>query len=70
MRIGVLGTGRIGLMHARNLPQTTGVDEVSSWAVSRSSDRLTHPPRDRLGAIRIAQAAAESIWTTSTIELD
>jgi myo-inositol 2-dehydrogenase/D-chiro-inositol 1-dehydrogenase len=28
MRIGVLGTGRIGLMHARNLAQTTGVDEV------------------------------------------
>ena len=27
MRIGVLGTGRIGLMHARNLAQTTGVDE-------------------------------------------
>ena len=23
MRIGVLGTGRIGLMHARNLAQTT-----------------------------------------------
>jgi len=28
MRIGVVGTGRIGLMHARNLAQTTGVDEV------------------------------------------
>jgi myo-inositol 2-dehydrogenase / D-chiro-inositol 1-dehydrogenase len=28
MRIGVLGTGRIGLMHARNFAQTTGVDEV------------------------------------------
>lgn len=28
MRIGVLGTGRIGLMHARNLAQATGVDEV------------------------------------------
>lgn len=28
MRIGVLGTGRIGLMHARNLAQTAGVDEV------------------------------------------
>ena len=28
MRIGVLGTGRIGLMHARNLAQTDGVDEV------------------------------------------
>ena len=28
MRIGVLGTGRIGLMHARNLAQTSGVDEV------------------------------------------
>ena len=28
MRVGVLGTGRIGLMHARNLAQTTGVDEV------------------------------------------
>ena len=28
MRIGVLGTGRIGLAHARNLAQTTGVDEV------------------------------------------
>ena len=28
MRIGVLGTGRIGLMHARNLAQTTGIDEV------------------------------------------
>src|SRR5215217_169259 len=28
MRIGVRGTGRIGLMHARNLAQTTGVDEV------------------------------------------
>ncbi len=26
MRIGVLGTGRIGLMHARNLAQITGVD--------------------------------------------
>ena len=28
MRIGVLGTGRIGIMHARNLAQTAGVDEV------------------------------------------
>ena len=28
MRIGVLGTGRIGVMHARNLAQTAGVDEV------------------------------------------
>ena len=28
MRIGVLGTGRIGLMHARNLAQTAGVDQV------------------------------------------
>jgi myo-inositol 2-dehydrogenase/D-chiro-inositol 1-dehydrogenase len=28
VRIGVIGTGRIGLMHARNLAQTTGVDEV------------------------------------------
>jgi hypothetical protein len=29
MRIGVLeSTGRLGLMHARNLAQATGVDEV------------------------------------------
>jgi myo-inositol 2-dehydrogenase/D-chiro-inositol 1-dehydrogenase len=28
VRIGVLGTGRIGVMHARNLAQTAGVDEV------------------------------------------
>ena len=28
MRIGILGTGRIGLMHARNLAQSAGVDEV------------------------------------------
>jgi myo-inositol 2-dehydrogenase / D-chiro-inositol 1-dehydrogenase len=28
MRIGALGTGRIGLMHARNLAQATGVDDV------------------------------------------
>jgi myo-inositol 2-dehydrogenase / D-chiro-inositol 1-dehydrogenase len=28
MRIGVLGTGRIGLMHARNLAQATGVVDV------------------------------------------
>jgi hypothetical protein len=28
MRIGILGMGRMGLMHARNLAQTTGVDDV------------------------------------------
>jgi myo-inositol 2-dehydrogenase/D-chiro-inositol 1-dehydrogenase len=28
VRIGVLGTGRIGVMHARNLAQAAGVDEV------------------------------------------
>ncbi|SJM71297.1 Gfo/Idh/MocA family oxidoreductase [Gulosibacter sp. 10] len=28
MRIGIIGLGRIGLMHARNLAQTEGVDEV------------------------------------------
>jgi myo-inositol 2-dehydrogenase / D-chiro-inositol 1-dehydrogenase len=28
MRIGVLGMGRIGHMHARNLAQTAGVDDV------------------------------------------
>src|SRR5829696_10297769 len=39
MRIGVLGTGRIGLMHARNLAQTTGVDEVVLMG-GRSQARL------------------------------
>ena len=38
MRIGVLGTGRIGLMHARNLAQTAGVDEVV--LMGRDPDRL------------------------------
>ena len=38
MRIGVLGTGRIGLVHARNLAQTTGVDEVV--LMGRSQARL------------------------------
>jgi myo-inositol 2-dehydrogenase / D-chiro-inositol 1-dehydrogenase len=28
MRIGIVGTGRIGLMHARNFAQSDGVDEV------------------------------------------
>lgn len=28
MRIGVIGLGRVGMMHARNLAQTEGVDEV------------------------------------------
>ena len=36
MRIGVFGTGRIGLMHARNLAQTAGVDEVVLLGRDRS----------------------------------
>lgn len=38
MRIGVLGTGRVGLMHARNLAQTDGVDEVV--LMGRRPDRI------------------------------
>jgi myo-inositol 2-dehydrogenase/D-chiro-inositol 1-dehydrogenase len=38
MRIGVLGTGRIGLMHARNLAQSNGVDEVV--LIGRDQTRL------------------------------
>ena len=54
MRIGVLGTGRIGLMHARNLAQTAGVDEVVlmgrdparlAVAVKQVSPRSSRTPR-------------------------
>ena len=56
MRIGVLGTGRIGLMHARNLAQTTGVDEVVlmgrnqarlAVSVDTSAPRSSRTPRRR-----------------------
>lgn len=38
MRIGVLGLGRVGVMHARNLAQSAGVDEVV--LIGRREDRL------------------------------
>ena len=50
MRIGVLGTGRIGLMHARNLAQTTGVDEVV--LMGRNQARLAVSVHQVCGAIQ------------------
>ena len=45
MRIGVLGTGRIGLMDARNLAQTTGVDEVVLMGRNEVFGSLDSPGR-------------------------
>lgn len=39
MRVGVMGLGRIGHMHARNFAQTTGVDEVV--LIGRDAERTT-----------------------------
>lgn len=50
MRIGILGTGRIGLMHARNFAQSAGVDEV----VLMGRD----PARIAAAADRVASALA------------
>ena len=81
MRIGVLGTGRIGLMHARNLAQTTGVDEVV--LLGRDQARLaesvlqvsaaTQPdaPPELAGQLApCGQAAAVTVGTGLAAELD
>ena len=50
MRIGVLGTGRIGVMHARNLAQTEGVDEVV--LIGRDPARLAVSVKQVSAAVR------------------
>ena len=50
MRIGILGMGRMGLMHARNLAQTTGVDDVV--LMGRSQARLAASVDHVCAAIR------------------
>jgi hypothetical protein len=40
MRVGVIGLGRIGRMHARNFAQTPGVDEVV--LIGRDPERTAH----------------------------
>ena len=61
MRIRVLGTGRIGLMHARNLAQTTGVDAVV--LLGRNEARLAVSVEHVWAAI---QPDAPSIHTGSS----
>ncbi len=62
MRIGVLGTGRIGLMHARNLAQSPGVDEVV--VMGPDPDRLAAAVEHVCAAVRPDASAALAGYLT------
>ena len=64
MRIGALGTGRIGLMHARNLAQATGVDEVV--LMGRNQARLAVSVEHVYAAIQPDARRFHRLITSST----
>lgn len=81
MRIGVLGTGRIGLMHARNFAQTDDVDEVVLMgrdpariadAVDRVASALAPGAPPELAGSLAAGSASATVSTRAgpTVDLD